>query len=75
MDELEARIAALELLALERLALDGPGHRAQLRAAIAAGLDGGDADERMVRRAALQLLDDADRRFDAFTQGGAVRRP
>ena len=48
-DELELRIATLELLALERLALDAPGRLLQMEAAIRAGLGADvDADEGLV---------------------------
>lgn len=74
MDELELRIAALELLALERLALDEPGRLAQMEANIREGLDTPvDDDERTVRLQALQLIEDARQRFDLFTAG--VRFP
>lgn len=77
MDENELRIAALELLVMERLALDEPGRLLQLEAAIRAGLalrgepgDGG--EEQTIRLQALQIVDDARRRFDVFSVGVAI---
>ena len=67
MDELEARLAAVELLLIERLALDPPGTlRAlidQIKTAEAFG------DEKMIRAQAILILEDALRRFDEFTVG------
>lgn len=70
MDEIEARPAALELLAIERLALTPRDQLARLRDAVAAGVEAAlDADERMVRERALQLVEDAQRRGLTFLGG------
>lgn len=70
MDEIEARLAALELLAIERLAMTPAPQLARLREALAAGVEGSlDDDERMVREQALQLVEDAQRRRLTFTDG------
>lgn len=67
MDDLEARIAALELLIIEDLALRSPDHLRRMLDAIAEGLEHDiSADERMVREGALQLVEDAARRFETF---------
>lgn len=66
MDELEARLAALEGLVMERLALDPPGVHAQLREAVRGWPD------KVQRAQGLAILDDAMRRGDEFTPG--VRR-
>lgn len=74
MDELEARLAALELLAIERLALDPGPVLARLREAIAEGVEGAlDGDERMVREQALQLVEDAQRRNLTFVGGAPAQ--
>jgi hypothetical protein len=80
MDEIEARLAALELLILEWLALEPEGKRAQMEDAIAAGLPergspSRDADEHDVRRQALQILRDSRTRFDVFTAGVRIVPP
>lgn len=73
MDEIEARLAAVELLLIERLALDPPGTlRAmidQVRAAESFG------DEKMIRAQAILILEDALRRFDEFTVGFRIIPP
>jgi hypothetical protein len=67
MKELELRVAALELLLLERLALDEPGKLLQLETNIGAAVKRPiDADERAIRQTALDVLDAARRRFDEF---------
>jgi len=67
MDEIEARLAAVELLLIERLALDPPATlRAlidQIKSAEAFG------EEKMIRAQAILILEDALRRFDEFTVG------
>lgn len=68
MDDLERRIAVLELLAIEDLALRPPGHLDQMADSIRAGLvEAIDDDERAVRLGALQMIDDGRRRFDVFS--------
>lgn len=73
MDEIEARLAAVELLLMERLALDPPGTlRAlidQIKSVEAFG------DEKMIRAQAILILEDALRRFDEFTVGFRVPPP
>lgn len=70
MDEIEARLAALELLAIERLALEPRPTLAALRDKIAAGVEGVlDDDERMIRAQALALVEDAQRRNLPFLGG------
>lgn len=70
MDEIEARVAALELLAIEALALRPSAELARLRGAMAAGPEAAlDGDERMIRAQALQLVEDAQRRNLTFTPG------
>ena len=72
MDELEQRVAALELLLMERLALDPPGVWTQIADNLAGG-DDVDPDEAVIRAQAEAILDDARRRFDAFTLGRRLR--
>lgn len=70
MNELELRIAALELLELERLAIMPPEALVQLEVHIKAPMRQEiEAGERAVRTHALQLIDDARRRFDEFATG------
>lgn len=68
MEENEARIAALEGLLMERLALDEPGRLAQLRIAVMAWPRG------RQRAQALIIIEDAMRRFDEVEIGSAVKR-
>lgn len=77
-NEIEARLVALETLIVE-LAADLPaGQLMAARDRIKAGLDAlggvpGDDFEGVVRKQALQHLDDAIRRHDEFTEGRIVR--
>lgn len=75
MDELEARIFALELLLSERLALDPPGVHLQLEANLREGLDEAGPEERQIRQQALDWLKDARARFDVFTTGIRIVKP
>ena len=67
MDEIETRLATLEGLMLERLALEPPGVIAQLVDQVQTWPDD------VQRAQALALIDDATRRFDAFTPGTRSR--
>lgn len=67
MDELEARLAALELLPIERLALDSSEMLSRLYRAIASRLDGEISQtERAIREDALGLIEDHARLSGAF---------
>jgi hypothetical protein len=60
MDDIELRLAALELLTIELMADVDDGRRRAAAARIEQGLgEALDADESTVRRQALQLLTDA----------------
>lgn len=67
MDELETRLAALEGLLMERLALDSQPMIARLIDMVATWPE----DDQ--RAQALQILDDALRRFDEFASGQRLR--
>jgi hypothetical protein len=70
MREIEARLAALELLAIERLAELPSPQLARLRDAMAADLArSAESDERMVRAQALELVEDAMRKAMPFSRG------
>ena len=69
MDEIELRVAALELVVVELGAWLDPGALDDAATSIAGGVGRGDADEDTIRRGALQLLDDARRRFAPPTPG------
>ena len=77
MDEFEARIAVLELAVMELAAEGAVSDPLPLRdamASIRAGFRAPiDADERTVRRGALQLLADANDRFNQPTLGMMLR--
>lgn len=68
MDDNAQRLAALELLMMERLALDGPGQLVQLAEAVRPkkGQSGEDA---LVRARAFQLIEESVRRHDQFSIG------
>lgn len=74
MDEIEDRLAALELLFAE-LAADVDSRRLQAaRERIAEGLAGAvDDRETAIRRQAIQHLDEALQRHDLFTSGALYR--
>jgi hypothetical protein len=75
MDERDLRIATLELLIVERLALDPPGVHQQLVDSIyGVGLDGYSEDERAVRTAALDEIAAAKGRFDEFAGGVRIAK-
>jgi len=73
MDELEVRIAAVELVVIELagvLAHEDAAVVEQAYDAIKAGLEGaGDDDERAVRLAAMKLLDDGLQRYQFGAAG------
>lgn len=69
MDELESRLAAVEGLLLEWLALTPPTLLMRLTEIV------GTWDEPEQRGQALQLIEDALRRYDEFTQGIVLRGP
>jgi len=72
MEELEARLAALETLFMERLALDPPAMLRALQAQLDVEAFG---DERMIRDQALHILGDAIRRFDEISVGFRIPTP
>jgi hypothetical protein len=72
VDEIELRLAVLERLVLERLALEPPGVLAQLAAVMRQGLAEADPDDRAVRMQALVMLHDALTRNDEFTVGSRM---
>lgn len=72
MDELELRVAAIELLDIELLALAEPALLAKLEASIREGLAekgelGFGGDEHTIRSQALQLIRDGKLRHELFT--------
>lgn len=74
MDEIEIRVAALETLAIELLAVLLPGQLTAMEDSIREGLvgkgeRGHGSDEQTVRLGALGLLDDGRRRHDGVTGG------
>jgi len=74
VDELEDRLAALELLAVELLADVAPDRLGAARERISAGVDGAvDDRERVIRRQAIQHLDEALQRHDQFAAGVLYR--
>ncbi|MDO8912280.1 MAG: hypothetical protein Q8N10_03220 [Phenylobacterium sp.] len=72
MDELETRLAGLELLVMERLALDPPAILRQLMVALDVESFG---EERDQRNQAIAILEDAVRRFDAISEGFRIVKP
>jgi hypothetical protein len=64
MDELEKRLAALELVVIEVGAWLDPAALDDAIRSISAGLDGGCDQEREIRLQAIHLLTDARRRYD-----------
>jgi hypothetical protein len=64
----EARLAAVEGLLMELLALEAPGRLEQLRVAVRTWSDGEQRDQ------ALQWLEAAGGRFDEFEVGRALVR-
>lgn len=73
-DEMEARIAALELLLIEVLADLEPGRLQTAIARIAGGGPGDDLDS-AARAQAVAVLEDALTRHDVFASGFTLRRP
>jgi len=75
MDELEKRLAAVELLAIEVGPWLDEGVLHDAATAIRAGMLGDLTDEeREIRMYALQLLTDGKQRFEPGSVGGWVRR-
>jgi hypothetical protein len=75
MDELEARIAAIELVLVELIPWLDAGAVEDATASIRAGMEPEiSEDERMVRAQALQLLEDGRKRFAGPAVGVAIRR-
>lgn len=66
MDELELRIAALELIISERLAMDTPEQLRQLRKQLQSEAYG---DEKIIRAQAIDWVEEALRRSDEFSPG------
>jgi hypothetical protein len=78
MDEIELRLAALELLIMERLALEPPAKLVALRDSIAVGMPdperhGRNHEEHDIRIHALQVVDDAIRSNDGFVTGQLIK--
>lgn len=71
MDELEKRLAALELVIIELGAWLDPAALDDAMRSIAAGVETGCEEEREIRRQALHLLADARKRFEP-PAGGVV---
>lgn len=69
MDEIEKRVAALELVVIELGAWLDPAALEDAMRSIASGVDAGCDDEREIRRQALHLLSDARKRFDPPADG------
>lgn len=72
MDETEIRIAALELIAMERLALEPPSILRALAEAINVRASG---DEKVIRAQALQIIEDAANRHEPFNLGEVLKGP
>ncbi len=73
MEELEAQLAAFELLQIERLALDPSEMLARLHRAIASRLNGEISEsERAVRELALKLIEDDARQSGAVLGASAT---
>lgn len=69
MDEIELRIAALELWAIEVGADIDPAALERAAARLRSTVDGAlDADERAVRLGTIKLIEDAQLRFKTFTR-------
>lgn len=69
MDEIETRLAALELWAIEVGAFIEPQHLADAHRAISSGLGTASGDERNIRLGALGLIEDAQRRWSPPAEG------
>ncbi|PZR36510.1 hypothetical protein [Caulobacter segnis] len=72
MDELEKRLAALELVVIELGAWLDPAAIDDAMRSIAAGIETGCDEEREIRRQALHLLQDARRRFEPPAAGVVI---
>jgi hypothetical protein len=64
MDEIEKRLAAVELVIIELGAWLDPAALDDAKRSISAGLEGGSDQEREIRLQAIHLLADARRRYD-----------
>lgn len=74
-DELELRVAALELLVTELMPWLEPQALADARYAIEAGLEGAlDGDERTIRAQAVDLIEQAQKRYAPPLAGLAIKR-
>lgn len=73
MDKIEVRLAALELLAIERMAMDPPPLLTKLHTVIVSGFaHNASADDRTVRERALRHIEDAQRRHLKVKRGAAL---
>lgn len=63
MDEIETRLAAVELFLIEVASFLDPAALADAHRSIAGGLEGATAEERTIRMGALGLIEDAQRRW------------
>lgn len=77
MDEIELRLAALEMLLIEWLALEDEGRRLQIEASVKRGIPakgepGFGGAEHNVRRHVLTLVQDARARHDVFGASGVM---
>lgn len=80
MQEIELRVAAMELLWIERLAAMEPDQLQAVEDGIRAGLalkgePGDGSDEQTIRLSALGLIEDGRRRHDGFTGGILISVP
>lgn len=80
MDENELRIAAMEVLWIEVLAVLSPGQLRAIEDGIREGLalkgePGDGSDEQTVRLGALGLVEDGRRRHDGFNGGILIQAP
>lgn len=69
MDEIEIRLAALELWAIEVGAFIDPAALADAKRSILAGVDQAGEEERTIRLGAIGLIDDAQRRWAPPAEG------
>jgi len=72
MDELERRLAALELWAIEVGSFIEPQHLADAARSIRSCIDTVDPEERDIRMGALGLIEDAQRRWAPPAEGLCV---
>ena len=74
VDEIELRVAALELVIIELGAWLDPRALEDAGRSIAAGVGRGDADEDAIRQGAVHLLEDARLRFALPARRGTGKR-